>query len=214
MVNSHDYWINRGKTFQSELENQPSYAKSFMKNQEKIVMKLLKKNKWKRILEVGCGSGRLTRHLATLPDIEKFVAIDISQDLVDNAKKNLSNFRIEFHCTDLESFSADDKFDLIFSCEVMQHIPSNEIEQILKKLVSLCTKKIVLVESYELNKINFSSGGYFFIHDYESIFKKNNVKKIKIQPIPIPLSLKFVDSYAKLRNRNPFGKQVIIEVDV
>lgn len=213
-MDSRDYWKKRGQKFEEELENQPSYAKSFMKNQEKFVMKLLRRYKWKNILEIGCGSGRITRHLVTLPGIHKFVAIDISKELIDGARKNTSNFSIEFHCTDLESFTTDKKFDLVFSCEVLQHIPIEEVEGIMKKLVSFSDRKIILVESYEPEKVGFSSGGYFYIHNYERILENIGVKRVQIQPIPLPFSLKLINSYAKLRNRTPFGKQVIIEVDV
>ena len=84
----HEYWKQRGKKFDEELEKQSCYVKSIMRNQEKNVIKILRKNRWEKILEVGCGSGRLTKKIAELPEIEKFVAMDISPDLIENAKKN------------------------------------------------------------------------------------------------------------------------------
>lgn len=211
----HDYWKNRGKKFHEELTNQPGYVLSYMENQENQIIKLLRKQKWKKILEVGCGSGRITRKLSNLPDLEKITAMDISPDLIETAKKTVSNSIVEFQCKNLEDFDILEKFDLVFSCEVLQHIDFENIQEILTKLITFSNHKVVLVESFDPEKIGTSVGGYLFFHDYLKILNKmSQLKKIKFHKLQVPLSLKLIDYYAKMRNRSPFGKQSIIEIEI
>jgi len=210
----HEYWKQRGKKFGEELEKQSFYVKSIMRNQEKHIIKILRKNRWKKILEVGCGSGRLTKKIAELPEIEKFVAMDISPDLIENAKKNTLGQTIEFQCIDLQNYNPKEKFDLVFSCEVMMHIPHQEINNIISRIVSFSNKKVLLAEFFDPEKIGSSLGGYCFVHDYKKIFEDVGVKRVRIHMINLPIFIKLVNSYAKLRGRKELSKQAIIEVDV
>ena len=210
----HEYWKQRGKKFDEELEKQSCYVKSIMRNQEKNVIKILRKNRWEKILEVGCGSGRLTKKIAELPEIEKFVAMDISPDLIENAKKNTRGQTIEFQCIDLQNYNPKEKFDLVFSCEVMMHIPHQEIKNIISKIVSFSKQKVILAEFFDPEKIGSSLGGYCFVHDYKKIFENVGVKRVCIHMINLPISIKLVNGYAKIRGRKELSKQAIIEVDV
>jgi len=65
------YWKKRGQKFSSELENQPNYIKSYMQTQEKLVLTKLKSGNWNKILEIGCGNGRLTKSLLKIPNVKK-----------------------------------------------------------------------------------------------------------------------------------------------
>ena len=210
----HEYWKQRGKKFDVELEKQSSYVKSIMRNQEKNVLKILRKNRWKKILEIGCGSGRLTKLIAELPDIEKFVAMDISPDLIESAKKNTRGQNIDYHCIDLQNYNPKEKFDLVFSCEVMMHIPHQEIKNIISNIISFSKQKIILAEFFDPEKIGSSLGGYCFVHDYKKIFENIGVKRVHIHMINLPISIKLVNKYAKIRGRKELSKQAIIEVDV
>lgn len=210
----HEYWKQRGKKFDMELEKQSFCVKSVMRNQEKNIIKILRKNRWKKILEVGCGSGRLTKKIAELPEIEKFVAMDISPDLIESAKKHTSGRNIEFQCIDLQNYNPKEKFDLVFSCEVMMHIPHQEIKNIISNIVSFSKQKVILAEFFDPYKIGSSLGGYCFVHDYNKIFENLNVKHVSINMINLPFSLKLINIYAKIRGRKELSKQAIIEVDV
>lgn len=211
-MDTSDYWKKRGKTFAKELKQQPSYVQTYMLNQEKKISNYLKNQKFTNILEIGCGSGRLTIILLHLNPV-KILAIDISLDLISEAKNTLDHSSLEFQCVDINNFSNEKTFDLIFSCEVLQHIPFNQIESILEKIIELSNNKIILVECFDEKKVNSSRNDYLFYHDYPFLFKQfENVISYTMTPIDIPKSLKLVNSYAKLRNRSTFEKQVIIEI--
>lgn len=80
-----------------------------------------------RILEIGCGVGRMTTHLA---DIFGWVrGVDVSREMVTRARANLaerSNIMIfEGRGIDLASFR-EDRFDFCFSFRTLQRIPHRE----------------------------------------------------------------------------------------
>ena len=70
-----------------------------------------------RVLEIGCGDGRLTRRYAARP--AQVIAIDPNPDKIALARENLPpelRPRVEFHAVDLEQFERSHKgkrrFDL------------------------------------------------------------------------------------------------------
>ena len=81
-----------------------------------------------RILEIGCGVGRMTEHLAeTFGEVH---GVDVSGEMVATAKQRLSGFdNVDVHETngvDLALFP-DSFFDFAFSFIVFQHIPFREV---------------------------------------------------------------------------------------
>jgi ubiquinone/menaquinone biosynthesis C-methylase UbiE len=81
-----------------------------------------------RVLEIGCGAGRLTRALAKL--FGEVHAVDISGEMVVAARKALEAFPnahvYQNNGCDL-SVVPDLEFDFAYSIIVFQHIPSREI---------------------------------------------------------------------------------------
>ena len=81
-----------------------------------------------RVLEIGCGTGRMTRHFAEL--FGEVHGVDVSGEMVRKATERLSCYpNLTFHETNGIDFSVfpDEHFDLIFSAHVFQHVPSPDI---------------------------------------------------------------------------------------
>jgi len=81
-----------------------------------------------RLLEIGCGVGRMTRHFAD--HFDHVVGIDISPTMIQRAGElngHLANasFRVNSG-SDLADFETD-SFDFVLSYIVFQHIPSEDI---------------------------------------------------------------------------------------
>jgi SAM-dependent methyltransferase len=80
-----------------------------------------------RMLEIGCGVGRMTRHLADL--FGEVHAVDVSGEMIARARRHFdgrTNVRLyETDGSDLSPF-ADGFFDFAFSFIVFQHIPFRE----------------------------------------------------------------------------------------
>lgn len=67
-----------------------------------------------RVLEVGCGNGRITTHLA--PHANHITAIDPDVDRIEQAKANLPPelaHKISYHAIPLEDLPPGEKFDMV-----------------------------------------------------------------------------------------------------
>ncbi len=84
--------------------------------------------KTQRLLEIGCGIGRMSRHLA--PHFAEVHSTDVSGEMVRQARERLADLP---NVTFTETSGADlaplptDYFDLIFSVYVFQHVPLKEV---------------------------------------------------------------------------------------
>lgn len=124
------YYIHSTKTDQSEEE----FDASGKHNVQTLVIDDLmaitcdRDPKTMSALEIGCGIGRMTRHLAAV--FEHVHAVDVSGEMIQGARKRLADLPNVSCCetsgTDLSLFS-DGMFDFVFSFIVFQHIPSREV---------------------------------------------------------------------------------------
>ncbi len=92
----------------------------------------------KRSLDFGCGVGRLAIPIAKRS--KKSVGVDISQKMLDEAKRNADKLNIE----NIEFVKGDDdlsrlkeKFDFVHSFIVIQHINPTIGENIFKRIIDL-----------------------------------------------------------------------------
>jgi SAM-dependent methyltransferase len=76
-----------------------------------------------RALEIGCGGGRVSRHVA--PEVRELVVSDVSQAMLREAEANLTMFpNVRFVRTDglvLDKFG-EDEFDVVFAHGVLGHL--------------------------------------------------------------------------------------------
>jgi len=91
------------------------------------------------VLEIACGTGRVTRHLRrALPGSVRVVATDLSSDMMDVAKRGIDNTGIEFRTEDAQNLSfADNTFDLVICQFGMMFLPDkakgfSEVYRVLK----------------------------------------------------------------------------------
>jgi ubiquinone/menaquinone biosynthesis C-methylase UbiE len=102
----------------------------------------IKVSKENKVLEIGCGVGRITIHTAKL--YNEVHGIDISQKYIELANKYKKEFDINnlfYHKTDGNKFNdlEDNYFDFVYSFIVFQHFPHfwmvmNNIEEAYRVL--------------------------------------------------------------------------------
>jgi len=152
------------------------------------------------VLEVGCGAGDFAIHLALQK--AKVTAVDFSAEAIEIAKQKSKkqNQQINFQVADAQSLPfANESFDLIFSCECLEHIPDprkavNELYRVLKPSGYL----ILSTENYSnamilgwivawLRKEPFNSGTHvqpvehFFLYwNVRHLFKKAGFRVLKM----------------------------------
>lgn len=90
-----------------------------------IVLKNISLHQDARVLEIGCGVGRLLKPLSGY--VKEAYGVDISQEMIRQANERLKNPNIFLSVTDgtLSAF-ADNYFDLCYSFAVFRHIPEKK----------------------------------------------------------------------------------------
>ena len=101
----------------------------------KLFIDLLELNKTKRVLEIGCGTGRIAVKVA--PFVKSFCGIDISPMTIEIAKEHLPFANTKLICADFLTYEISDSFDLIYSSLTFMHIKNKKraIEAVDKALL-------------------------------------------------------------------------------
>lgn len=188
--NPTDYWIQQGRTYKQRFK----YNKEF-RLQEKMLSAYLKNisPKFKSVLEIGCGFGRITKLvLSTQSDIKKYLAIDLSPHQISNARQyvrsgiddtKLKHVDLSFVVSNIQSLPLDEKYDLVLASEVLLHILPSEIKEVMTKLVDLSSIHIINIDYYQEKTTQLAS--HNFLHQYEKIYNDIpsvvEVKKLAIK---------------------------------
>tara|TARA_Y100000591_G_C21787991_1_gene674920 strand:- start:377 stop:1045 length:669 start_codon:yes stop_codon:yes gene_type:complete len=128
-------------------------------------------------LDVGCGAGRNIAYL--VENGYNVTGIDISKIAINQAKKFLNYKKIPknkyfLKCTSSADFFLKKKFfDVIISCASLDSMPTNEINQTIKKIEILLKKKGFLY--VDLMGIKQKRKGKF-LNKFDQIVKENHEK--------------------------------------
>lgn len=117
--------------FAKNLESYNENAKIQKRMAERLLDFIKNKNP-QRILEIGCGSGFLTKLVNDKIGFETYQTLDIVEDC--QVYINQINPKIEFICDDIEEFLKNDnnKYDLIISNASLQWV--NDFERVVNEL--------------------------------------------------------------------------------
>jgi ubiquinone/menaquinone biosynthesis C-methylase UbiE len=123
----------------------------------------------KRILDIGCGSGRLFP-LYLENGIEEIVGQDISDKALSLCRQRWPNPQFSFINLPIEALSyADQHFDLTVSNRVLQHVPPGEISKVASSLARL--SRVIYVN--EMSESDYSGKFFFmYLHNYTDIFNQ------------------------------------------
>lgn len=88
----------------------------------KSTIETLSKHDFKKVLELGCGTGKNTDWL--LKKAEQVIGLDFSQEMLDIAKKKINSDKVQFKKADLTmDWEIDNQFaDLVTSSLTLEHI--------------------------------------------------------------------------------------------
>jgi len=143
------------------------------------IKSILDKNKAHRILEMGCGTGRLGANLITAYD---YVGIDFNKIYLDYFKDKLKKEKISFLDEQLISISFFDyqgkNFDaVLFPWSVIVDFSKDEQNMVLIKAKDMLSSKgIVIIDHPQKGQVLNSAPGYnptvFYYEDRKEDFKK------------------------------------------
>jgi trans-aconitate 2-methyltransferase len=85
-----------------------------------------------RVIDLGCGTGELTRELHEQLAASETLGIDSSESMLQKAAPSAT---LHFQRGDIETFTSDHPFDVVFSNAALHWIPDHE--QLFTRLISL-----------------------------------------------------------------------------
>lgn len=92
-----------------------------------------------KVLEIGCGIGTLTSLIGKYLSQGSLLALDISPESIEIARKRLGKFpHVSFLVSDMSDFSVGTKFDFVVLPDVLEHIPLAQHPLVFEKIAA-CT---------------------------------------------------------------------------
>ncbi|MDQ2085321.1 malonyl-ACP O-methyltransferase BioC [Herbivorax sp. ANBcel31] len=154
-----------------------------------ILVEKIKSTKieYKNILEIGCGTGYVTRALSRHFKNSDITAVDIAPGMIDHAKSTISNYRVNFICSDIEEIHLSESFDLIVSNAAFQWF--NRLKDTLKKLTGLLSPEGFMC---------FSTFGENTFTELKKCYKEVNLLFDIKDPIYPGQSFLSIDDYKKI----------------
>ncbi|MEK7505341.1 MAG: class I SAM-dependent methyltransferase [Patescibacteria group bacterium] len=141
--------------------------------EDKILQGAIGQEKKAKVLEIGCGIGRLSEFIA--PHVAELYGVDISEEMISEAKKRLGQHQnITFLATDGMSFPIpDESVEAVFSFIVFQHMPTIEV---IRKNIEEVSRVLKLggVAKIQLRGIPVSKDSWY----YGPSFNKAGVERL------------------------------------
>ena len=170
-----EYWEARGETYRSHEQALNRSGKTA--RQLEVIRRALGRIKPRIVLEIGCGSGRISRVLAHAS--ETYIAVDIAKSMLMQARANVSGDEAWWLLADSANLPFRAKsVDTIVLSEVLLHIPPVGIEGSLLEIARVARRAIILdffVKDFEnprrFRQVTKSLDSHNFLHDYPALFE-------------------------------------------
>jgi cyclopropane fatty-acyl-phospholipid synthase-like methyltransferase len=104
------------------------------------------------ILDVGCGHGRDCMYFEQKGF--SVVGIDLSEKMLNESKK-VCNSTVLLKMDIREIGKIPWKFDAVWSCAVVHHIPKNQIDELLQSIYNILNKDGILFLSFKIDSEGF-----------------------------------------------------------
>ena len=141
----------------------------FRENQNRFLKKL---NKGDLILDFGCGSGRDTKYF--LEHGMRVEAIDGSIELCMIAAEYTG---IEVRNMLFQDLNECERYDAIWACSSILHLPKNELKYVLQKMICALKPYGIIYTSFKYGEFEGERNGRFFVDFTETSFS-NFIKDI------------------------------------
>lgn len=121
-----NYKLNTKRTFDKQAKiYDDSICSMYPRKCYKSVINEIKKLKYKKILDVGCGTGEILNRIAD--NKENYYGIDLSDKMIDIAKSKNNSINVNYLVGDSEFLPfPDSTFDVVFCVESFHHYPNPE----------------------------------------------------------------------------------------
>ena len=120
-------------------------------------------------LELGCGFGRVLKIVADNFPSCRLEGIDVSPAQIAHARKNVGSPGIILNVADITKGLSyeDDAFDLVYTCEVLMHIP--DPDPIVGEMLRVSRKYVLNLECFDSS--NRPLAPWCFNHDLVKMYQ-------------------------------------------
>ncbi len=148
-----------------------------------IFIDLLELSSDKSVLEIGCGTGRISKKVA--PKVKRFLGIDISLKTVERAREHLKGTIAEILKRDFCCFESDERFDIIYSSLTFMHF--SDKAQVLNNVYTLLNsggKFVLSIDKNQSEVLNYGTRQLKIYPDTPqnivSLLKAQDFKNVKV----------------------------------
>lgn len=149
------------------------------------------------VLDLGCGTGQLTKELHDRLQAKKTIGIDSSSTMLQESKQYVSE-TLTFTQQTIESFTPDEKVDLLFSNAALQWLP-NHLDEI-RRLTEYLRERGQIAIQMPAN-FDFPTHTIAKALAKESPFRINEERLLTVRPL---------EEYAQLFYSLGFKKQHVV----
>lgn len=169
-TNTLGYYDNHADKFYNSTVNI-----EFSKMQNRFLSKL-KKDSY--ILDFGCGSGRDTKYF--LEQGCRVDAIDGSAELCRLAGEYIG---IEVKKMFFQDLAEVDKYDGIWACSSILHLPIDELKEVMKKMAAALKENGIIYTSFKYGTFEGERNGRFFTDMTEKTFAEfiGEIEDLKVE---------------------------------
>lgn len=174
MANNNEYneemrkvfWDNSAEEIYLDYKN----ARHDYETLERIILK----NKVNKVLDFGCGSGRLMELYKKL-NLREVVVQDISQNAINRCTHMYPEYK--FILGDIEKIEFESNyFDLVVSNRALSAVTPENIENTINYLCKI--SKLIYINEFQKADVQ-EENDWFFKHSYNDIFRRNGYKIIE-----------------------------------
>jgi SAM-dependent methyltransferase len=172
--NVNEYWLERGRTYIDERRTPPE----FHRLQERFLFDVLRRSEvpMRRVLEIGCGFGRITKLLAETWTDADITALDLSPEQLTNARRYCGEDP-RVHLVQYDFYSSaplpGGDYDAVVAIEVFLHHPPEFVVQLFKRLSGVA-RSIVNIDWSEdwLGPLPV----HVWVHDFAKLYAEAGLK--------------------------------------
>ena len=146
------------------------------KRGENIFLEKIEEFNPNSIVDIGCGYGRYLKAInKVFPNIELY-GVDIAESQIKKAKKYLSecnNVSLAVTKNNVLPFD-DNMFEMSITYGCFSAVKKGDLPFVYKEIERTTQKVGVFIEYFPLRNRNNNSKHYWFTHNYNLLFQKNN----------------------------------------
>lgn len=123
-TNIENFWDKSSRDYRYKQWEKSAVAESDFISTKDMLIESLRPDKNDSVLEIGCGPGKWTKIMSEF--VKKITAVDISNKMINEAKKYCNNPKIKFLHGHVMKLDLKEKFDKIYAVRVFEYIQDKE----------------------------------------------------------------------------------------